>query len=110
MESLVLSPSSANPDFIPHLTAESASPRNVTFNQSVLNYLVSTSEVTCLIDPAFPQRKVTLPETIHSLLETSFSSRLLPRKAFHFVEIFRAPFYLLRQDAAPIHKSLNKAN
>ena len=71
----------------------------VVWNEIVISevclYLDSTSEVICLIDPTFPQRKVTLPEIIHSLLETSASSPLLPIKASHFVQLFGAPFYLL---------------
>lgn len=55
MESLVLSPTSANKDLIPNLTAVSASPRNVTLNQSIWNYLVSTSKVICFTHPHLPQ-------------------------------------------------------
>ena len=51
MESLVLSPTSVKQDLIPNLTIISASPRNVTFNLSVWNYLVYTSEVICMVDP-----------------------------------------------------------
>lgn len=43
MESLNLT--SAKQDVILNLTEISASPRNVTFNQSTWNYLVSTNEV-----------------------------------------------------------------
>lgn len=50
MDSLVLSPLSENQDFIPNLIAVLASPRNMTSNESIWNYLVSTSDVTCLID------------------------------------------------------------
>lgn len=45
MELVVLSPTSANQDLIPNLIAASASPKNVTFNQSIWNYLVRMSEV-----------------------------------------------------------------
>ena len=48
-------------------------------------YLVGTSKVICLIELTFPHQKVTLPEIIYSLLETSSSSPLLPIKALHFV-------------------------
>ena len=74
--------------------AASASPRNVTFNQSIWDYLVGNREVICQTDPTFPQRKVTLPEMTCSL-ETSFFHPLLPIKAFHFVQLLRAPFQLL---------------
>lgn len=50
MESLVLSPMSANQDLIANLTAVPAFPRNVTINQTIWNYLVDTSEVICWID------------------------------------------------------------
>ena len=71
--------------------AASASPRNVTFNQSIWDYLVGNREVICQTDPTFPQRKVTLPEITCSL-ETSFFHPLLPIKAFHFVQLLRVPF------------------
>ena len=47
MESLVLSPKSANQD----LLIVSDSPRNGIFNESVWNYLVGTSDVICLDRP-----------------------------------------------------------
>jgi len=89
MESCV--PLTANQD----LNAVSVSPRTVIFNQSIWNYLVSTSEVICLIDsPAFPQRKVTLLKQ-PTLLETSFFCPLLAIKAFHLIQLLGAPFYPL---------------
>ena len=49
----------------PNLTAISTSPRNGSFNQTILNFLVCTSEVIFVTDPFFvPQRKMresTLP-------------------------------------------------
>lgn len=42
MESLVLSPTSANQNLISILIAVAASARNMTFNQSICNYLIST--------------------------------------------------------------------
>lgn len=51
MESLLLSPTSANQDLIANLIAVEASPRNVTFNRSIGNDLVRASEVICLIYP-----------------------------------------------------------
>ena len=53
MESLVLSPMSTNWDLLPNPNAISAFPRNITFNQLVWDYLVSTSEVIFPIDPVF---------------------------------------------------------
>lgn len=47
-------PISANQNLIPNLTVVSASPRDTTFNHSVWNYLVSTSEVVCQMDPCSP--------------------------------------------------------
>lgn len=49
MESAVLSSVSVNQVLILNLAAFSAPARNVTFNQLVLNFLVSTSEVICLL-------------------------------------------------------------
>lgn len=57
MKSLVLSTMSADQILILNLTTISASPRTVTFNQSVWNFLVSTSEVICNIDPYLPQKE-----------------------------------------------------
>ena len=45
--------------------------------------------------PSVPHRKVTLPETIHSLLGTFFSHPFLPTKAFHFAQLHEATFCLL---------------
>ena len=45
MESFMLTPTPANQDLILNLTTVSASPHNITCNQSIWNYLVSTSEV-----------------------------------------------------------------
>lgn len=42
MESLVLNSMSANQDLIPNLIVLLASPRNVTFNQSIRNYMINT--------------------------------------------------------------------
>lgn len=64
MASLVLSTTSPNQDLILNPTAIS------TFKQSLSSYPVNTSKVICRRDPCVPcPRKVTLPETIHSLLE-----------------------------------------
>ena len=89
-ESFVQSPMSASQD----LMAVLVSPRNVTFNQLVWDYLVTTSKVIHWIYPSCPPRKMVLSETIHSLLGTSFSP-LSDYKSFHFVELLRAAFYLL---------------
>lgn len=40
--------------------------------------------------PSIPQGKVASPETIHSLLETSFSRPLLPRKAPHCTALWNS--------------------
>ena len=45
MESFMLTPTPANQDLILNLTTVSTSPHNRTCNQSIWNYLVSTSEV-----------------------------------------------------------------
>lgn len=44
MESIVLSPKSANQDLKLNLIAVSAAPRNVTFSQLVWKYLVSVND------------------------------------------------------------------
>ena len=51
MESLLLCPRSLNQDLILNLITVSASPKNEILNQSIRNYLGSTSEVICLINP-----------------------------------------------------------
>ena len=51
MESLVLDPSLANQNLIFKLIAISASPTSTILNQWVVNFLINTSEVICLIDP-----------------------------------------------------------
>ena len=57
MDPLVLSPLSENQDSMPNLIAVLASPRNMTSNEPIGNYLVSTSDVTCLIDTClFPKK------------------------------------------------------
>ena len=69
MELLMLSPMSANQDVIFNLIATLTSPRNMTFNQSIWNYLVSITEVICLKAPCLSPKEVTSLETIHALLE-----------------------------------------
>ena len=54
MESLMLSPTSANQDSIPNLNAVSASPRNAAFILSIRKCLLRTSELICRIDPFCP--------------------------------------------------------
>lgn len=76
VESLLLSPTSANQDLTPNLTAISTSPRNGSFNQTVLNFLVCTSEVIFLTDPLLvPQRK---------MRESTLSLPLCGDKSLHF--------------------------
>lgn len=55
MESPMPSPTSANPDLIPNVVVASASPRNLTFKQSIWNHLVSSGEVIFPTDSAIPQ-------------------------------------------------------
>ena len=69
MELLVLSPMSANQDIILNIIAILTSRRNVTFNQSIWNYLVSITEVICLKALCLSPKEMTSPETIHALLE-----------------------------------------
>ena len=82
MESLALSPTSANQD----LTAVLVSPKNVLFNQSVWNHLVSTSEVMCWIDPCLPPWESDL--AWNNLLfanKLPFPTLFLPLKTFPFL-------------------------
>lgn len=89
MESVVLSPMSANQDFF----VVSAPPRNVCFNQSIWNFLVSTSEVTCLRRLCLLLREGDLPWN-HPLFSFPCSVLLLPLKTMHFVQLLKAPCYL----------------
>ena len=89
----MLNPTPANQDLIPNLTTVSASPHNVTCNQSIWNYLVSTGELIHQVDFAVPQQKVTLPKTVPSLLFAFLC--LLLMKVFRFAQLFSIPFYLL---------------
>ena len=50
-------PMSPNWDFVPKLITISTSPRSGLLNQSVWNYLVSTSKVICLLDPCYPLKE-----------------------------------------------------
>lgn len=81
-------PTSPNQDLIPNLHFQSLQEQNL---KPIWNYLVSTSQVTGLI---VPSEKVTLPETICSLRVTPLSHPLC-LEVFHFVQLFRASFYLL---------------
>ena len=87
---------SPNQDLIPNLMAVSASLRNGILNQSIWNYLVSTREVICLIDPCCPLKEGDLA-TDNPLFAgvTSLSRPLLPIKAFPFVQLLGTPFCLL---------------
>ena len=76
MESFLLSPTSANQDLTPNLTAISTSPRNGSFNQTILNFPVCTREVIFLIDPLLvPRRK---------MRESTLSLPLCANKSLHF--------------------------
>lgn len=93
MESLVLNFTSTNQDLIPNLIK--TTPRNVTFNQSGWNYLVSTSYVIYPTAPTVPLRRATFHETMHSSLKFPFSAPFPPLKTFPFLYLGGAPFYLL---------------
>ena len=101
MDSLVLSPLSENQDFIPNLIAVLASPRNMTSNKSIWNYLVGTSDITCLIDTClFPKEGDLTWGNLFFARIDSVPCFLLPVEVFHFVQVLGAPFSLLRWDAA----------
>lgn len=94
------SPMSANRVVLAKETAVSASPRNVTFNKSIWNYLVSSSEVICPMDP------FCLPKEG----DFAWSNRLfarnflfLPPSAYKSLSVCSATqssFHLLRWDTA----------
>ena len=105
---LVLSPTMANQDLILNLPAVSASPRNVLLTHLEL-LPVSPGEESAQQTPSIPHGKVTLPETIHFLLETSFPCPFLPIRAFHFVQLFGVPFCLLER-CCRFQELLKKAN
>lgn len=93
MASLVLSPKPTNQDFISNLIAVLACLRNVIFNQSKWNFLVSTREVLCLVRlPTFSSGRVTLPKAIHSLLD---APPTFPYKAFHLAQLLGPLFSVL---------------
>lgn len=110
MESVILSPTSPNEDLIPNLVSVSASPRNEILNQSIWNYLASTSEVICLVDPCHPLKKgdFDTANLFFPGLTSSFCSLLLI-KVFHLVQLLGAPFCLL-VGMRPIQEPLNTAN
>lgn len=89
MESVVLSPMSANQDFF----AVPAPPRNVCCNLSTWNFLVSTSEVTGLRRLCLLLREGDLPWD-HPLFSFPCSVLLLPIKTMHFVQLLKALCYL----------------
>lgn len=74
-------PTSTNQDLI----SVSASPRAVTVNQPIWNYLVSSREVICHIDPFY------FPENDEIIPHFSYPSPLLPLQGVHFIQTFRAP-------------------
>ena len=65
------------------------------FNPSIWNYPAGTKEVICPTNSFHAPQKMILPETIHFLLETSFSCPLQLIKGFHFVQLLGAPSHLL---------------
>jgi len=86
MESLVLSPTSTNHDLLSNLIVISASPRNVIFNQIIRNYLISPSEVICLIDiphpsPALPSKEGDLDR--NNALFATVNFLVLPSPAYN---------------------------
>ena len=110
MKSLVLSTMSADQILILNLTTISASPRTVTFNQSVWNFLVRGNEVILLIGPCHLPRESNLAWNNQLFVRIIYLFCLLPLKIFHFVSVFRTLFHLLSRDACLINELLNKAN
>lgn len=95
----MLSSTSTNQDIIPDLIAVATSPRNVTFTQSVWNYLVGVSEVICLVGPPHPPH---LPSKEGDLAQNNpFLVRITPLphlllliKVFHSVQLLGTLPYL----------------
>lgn len=104
----MLSSTSANQDILPDLIAVATSPRNVTFNQSVWNYLVGISEVICLVgpprSPRLPPKEGDLAQNNPLLVRrTPLPHLLLPIKVFHSVQLLGTPLSLsARWDAAQL--------
>lgn len=85
-----------------YLIAISASPRNVILNQSIWNFLVSSSVVIPSIDPSHPPKK-------DVVITLSFACPPLSIKTFHFVwssELLSNPWMW----CCPIPESLDKTN
>ena len=100
MESLVPSTISVNQDLISNLIVVPTSLRNVTFNQSIWNYLVNTGEVICLIDPFCPPQKGDLAWN-NSLFTTNFLfSSPSAYKSLSFCTAPRSYFLFARWDTA----------
>ena len=78
-----------------NLIAVLASPRNMTSNKSIWNYLVGNSDMTCLIDTClFPKEgDLTWGNLVFARID-SMPCFLLPVEVFHFVQVLGAPFSL----------------
>ena len=87
----------ANQDLISNLITVSASPRNVTFNQLIRNYLISTNELPCRIEP-HPSPKIWPCWKQPTVLETPLFHPFLPRKPFHLTAP-QNPFLPAKWDA-----------
>ena len=93
-------PTSPKQDLISNLTAASTSTRNVTFNHSTWNYLVSTSEIATLQTPSIPFRRVTLLEPMNSLFIIYFFRLLSVFENLSFSTAQQSSFLSARWDAA----------
>lgn len=86
-----LAPTTANP----RLTVVSTSPRNVTFKQSVQNFLISTGEVTCRVRSSPKKMARSGGKNPSFLLRILPHVTLLPLNTFCYLQLLRAPVSLL---------------
>lgn len=93
MKSLVLSPHQQNKT-IPLPSCNFSLPQECCFQKSNWNFLVSTSEIICLINPCLSLRKGDLSWN-NPFSSLSFPTFFMPLDAFHFVQLLSAPFHLL---------------
>lgn len=99
-DSLVTSPMSEKQDLLPNITAVSTSPRNIILNQSIWNFLVSSSEVINLPSRPLPSPKIY--EVICFLVPAPFCLEKFP-----ILYSTLEPLSVCKMECFPIHESLN---
>ena len=91
---------SPNRDLIPNLITLSTSSRNGLLNQSIWNYLVSTSEVICLIDPSCALKESDLATNNLLFARNNTVLPLSAYKSLSFCTALQNSFLSARWDAA----------